>query len=147
MANTGFQGAERGADSLSDLTAPRSARHSEITSPDGFRDVVGYETCGMPVVELTRFIGSRQRIEALVVARAKMVKELSDRPCGFRGAYLIHVSDQEWIDLTVWETEADADAAIIHQAATSGFFGLVDGILGQERGTLVDGSCLDRAGL
>ena len=93
----------------------------------------------MPVVEFTRFVLARERAEELVVARAEMVKEFADHRRGFLAAYLFRVGDQEWIDLTIWETEADANAAMVHEHTSSSFFGLIEGILGQERGTLVSG--------
>jgi hypothetical protein len=67
-----------------------------------------------------------------------MVAGLAAGDGGFRRACLVRVADDEWIDITVWDNDAAADAAIISAQGESGFYQLTDGILGQERGTVVD---------
>lgn len=94
------------------------------------------DACSVPVVEFTRFILGRERTEELVFAHAQMVNELALQR-GLVAAYLVRVGDREWIDLTIWESEPDADASIVRDPGPFKFFGLVEGILGQERGTLV----------
>jgi hypothetical protein len=91
---------------------------------------------GMAVVEFTRFAISLDRTEALLAAHSVMVAGLADHR-GFQRACLVKLGEDEWIDITIWETETAADAAIIRVSATSAFFGLIDRILGQERGTTV----------
>jgi hypothetical protein len=98
----------------------------------------------VPVVEFVRFIISPERTDALVAARTEVVKEFTDRLRGFRGAWLIRVSDEEWIELTGWDTDEDADAAIVYTSKVTSYLGLVEGILGQERGTLLSGCGLGR---
>jgi hypothetical protein len=99
---------------------------------------------GMATIEFTRFAITQDRTEALVAAHAAMVARLAAGCGGFRRACLVQVADDEWIDITVWDNDADADAAIIASPGTSGFFQLTDRILGQERGrTIVDDSGWD----
>jgi hypothetical protein len=47
------------------------------------------------------------------------------------------VGADEWVDITVWDDEAAADAAIVRSTETSGYFELIDRILGQERGMTI----------
>ena len=99
---------------------------------------------GMATIEFTRFAISQDRTEALVAAHAAMVARLAAGYGGFRGACLVRVADDEWIDITVWDSDTDADSAIVRFPGTSGFFQLTDRILGQERGrTVVEDSRQD----
>jgi hypothetical protein len=91
----------------------------------------------MAVVEFTRFAIPQDRTEALVAAHSAMVATLAAACVGFQQACLVELGEDEWIDITIWETEAAADAAIVRVSAMTGFFGLIDRILGQERGTTI----------
>ena len=92
------------------------------------------------ILEFTRFRTHPSRQAALLAARPAMVAALRTGRPGFRGASLVQLDTDEWLDLVVWEAEEDArtSAALGNQpAAVAAFFAAVDEVLGQERGLLV----------
>jgi quinol monooxygenase YgiN len=91
----------------------------------------------MAVVEFIRFAISEDQRDALVAAHSALTSAFADAHAGFQRSCLVQVGAGEWVDITVWDDEAAADAAMVRSSETSGYFELIDRILGQERGMTI----------
>jgi hypothetical protein len=91
------------------------------------------------LVEFTRFRVRPENVLTALAARAALIDVLRRDWAGFVGAILIQIDARDWLDVSVWESEAACEAALVGASSpTATFLGLVDEVLGQERGTVVE---------
>jgi hypothetical protein len=89
----------------------------------------------MPVVEFTRFRVPPEQVPAMLEARAATIETRRSDWTGFVGSLLVRIDDGDWLDVSSWDCEAAWDAALGGSGwAAAAFFGLIDQVLGQERG-------------
>jgi quinol monooxygenase YgiN len=99
------------------------------------------QTGSMALVEFMRFRVQRGNVTALLQARSTMIETFRAENAGYRGGLIVRIGEDDWLDLAVWDNEAACDAALrIPRTATVIFLELIDEVLGQERGTVIDGS-------
>jgi hypothetical protein len=71
----------------------------------------------MPAIEVARYVASDAA--ALVAARPEMVRALRARFPGLIQAVLARGDDGEWIDIFVWASREQAEAAVAGEASIS----------------------------
>lgn len=94
----------------------------------------------MSIVQFTRFrVGPGQRAAVLEARRASLLACQGSEPA-LRAAYLVRLDDAEWLDIAVWDSrpgnEAFDDPA--QAASRAVFYGMLDELLGEECGILVE---------
>ncbi|EGD42979.1 hypothetical protein NBCG_02734 [Nocardioidaceae bacterium Broad-1] len=92
----------------------------------------------MPVMEVTRLRVASDKAAALGEARPAMLAAFSERP-GFVRADLVRLSENEWLDLIVWESSADFAESRRRGAdspAVATFFAAIDAVIAGEEGQL-----------
>lgn len=92
----------------------------------------------MPVMEVTRLRVASEKVAALTAARPGMLAAFRERP-GFVRADLVRVSDDEWLDLIVWERSEDFAESRRRGAdsdAVAEFFAAIDAVVAGEEGAL-----------
>jgi hypothetical protein len=94
----------------------------------------GADTGTVTVVEFVRFRSFPGQQAALRAARTAALDSL--RPIvGFRAAYLVALDDDEWLDVTVWDTPSPpAD----WRDGVAEYTNLMSEVLGEESGILQD---------
>jgi hypothetical protein len=95
----------------------------------------------MALIEFVRFRVRPENVAALLRARAAMIEAFRMDNPGYVGGVMARIGEQDWIDLAVWQSESCCqDALAAAGPSTEAFLSLIDEVLGQERGTVVDGS-------
>jgi heme-degrading monooxygenase HmoA len=92
----------------------------------------------MPVMEVTRLRVAPERAAGLQAARAAMVAAFEERP-GFVRADLVRLSEEEWLDLIVWESSADFAESRRRGGdsdAVRAFFAQIDAVIASDEGQL-----------
>ncbi|MEV4622317.1 hypothetical protein AB0J74_26835 [Asanoa sp. NPDC049573] len=95
----------------------------------------------MTTVELTRFRVPEARADALLAARPAMLRDFESHRAGFRGARLIRLGPDEWLDLVFWRSPDDFAESRRRGADRPGiadFFALIDELISTEQGTTAD---------
>jgi hypothetical protein len=85
-------------------------------------------------VEFVRFRSFPGQLAALRAARTTALDNLQ-RLFGLRGAYLVSLDDDEWLDVTVWDSPsppADWRDRVVE------YTNLMSEVLGEESGILID---------
>jgi hypothetical protein len=85
-------------------------------------------------VEFVRFRSVPGQLAALRAARTTALDNLQRR-FGLRGAYLVSLDDDEWLDVTVWDSPcppADWRDRVVD------YTNLMSEVLGEESGMLID---------
>jgi hypothetical protein len=96
----------------------------------------------MALIEFVRFRVRPDNVAALLEARSAMIESLRTDHAGYLGGVMARIGDHDWLDLAVWETEEACDAALADADRSSdAYLGLIEEVVGQERGTVVGGSC------
>ncbi|MDI6103365.1 antibiotic biosynthesis monooxygenase [Actinoplanes sp. NEAU-A12] len=70
----------------------------------------------MMAMELARFTVDPRDVAAMLAARPAMLAALRERFSGFESLRLVRLDERTWLDVVIWASRADADAA----AATIG---------------------------
>jgi hypothetical protein len=94
-------------------------------------------------VELTRFRVSSELSDALLAARAAMLRDFRTDRDGFLHARLIRLADDEWLDIVSWRTPADLAASRAKGGNLPGiraFFELIGEVISSEQGSTVEES-------
>jgi hypothetical protein len=86
------------------------------------------------VVEFVRFRSFPGHMAALRVARTAALGSLR-RMSGFRGAYLVSLDHDEWLDVTVWDTPSQPGD---WRDSVVDYTNLMGEVLGEESGILID---------
>jgi hypothetical protein len=93
----------------------------------------------MTIVQFTRFRIAPQREPAMLAARQASLRACHGNQPELRGAYLIRLTDGEWLDIAVWAgrpgSEAFDDPA--QAASRAVFYDQIDELVGEECGILV----------
>jgi heme-degrading monooxygenase HmoA len=90
------------------------------------------------IMEVTRLRVSPEHAHELREARAGMLADFRTRD-GFVRADLVHVGDEEWLDLIVWadsESFAESRRRGADTAAIARFFAAIDEVLSSDEGEL-----------
>jgi hypothetical protein len=117
----------------------RTRRAAEITTSCGVGRPSPRHTEAVPLVEFTRFRMQPDNVPTALAARAVLNDVLRSDWAGFVGSMLIQIDAWDWLDLAVWEDEAACDAALTGVSrAMATFLGLIEEVVGQERGTVVE---------
>ncbi|MFD4638957.1 antibiotic biosynthesis monooxygenase [Lentzea sp. NPDC058436] len=90
-------------------------------------------------VELTRFRVKPENVEALLAARPAMIADFEADREGFRGARLVRLPNDEWLDIVEWRTSADYAASSAKGPNLPGvkaFFAAIDSLVVAEEGVL-----------
>jgi hypothetical protein len=112
---------------------------SKITISCGVGTPAPRHAEAVPLVEFTRFRLRPDNVPIALAARAALNDGLRNDWAGFVGSMLIQIDARDWLDLSVWEDEAACDAALTGVSrAMATFLGLVEEVVGQERGTVVE---------
>ena len=88
----------------------------------------------MTAVEFVRFRSFPGQLAALRAARTTALDNLQ-RLFGLRGAYLVSLDHDEWLDVTLWDTPsppADWRERVVE------YTNLMSEVLGEESGILID---------
>jgi len=94
----------------------------------------------MSIVQFTRFRVAADREQDMQAARLAALRACHGSEPELRGAYLIRLGDNEWLDIAMWAGQPTADAFDdpARAASRSIFYDQIDELLGEESGTLVD---------
>lgn len=93
----------------------------------------------MTTVEMTRFRATAA--DALLAARPAMLRDFETDRAGFRGAHLIRLSADEWLDVVFWRSPEDFAESRRRGADRPGiqaFFALIDEVVSSEEGTTTE---------
>jgi hypothetical protein len=94
----------------------------------------------MSIVQFTRFRVTADRERAVLEARLASLRACHGAEPELRGAYLVRLGDNEWLDIAMWAgqpgTKDFDDPA--RAASRAVFYGQIDELLGEEYGILVD---------
>ena len=95
----------------------------------------------MSVIEMTTFTVAPENTQAMLDARAGMVRAFRDDRRGFVAARLVRLDQQTWLDVVEWTDDAAWDESKAKGAnlpAIAAFFGTIAGLVGVERGFRYD---------
>ena len=65
----------------------------------------------MFVLELAHFRARPDHVRQLSARRTALMRALRSRYRGFRSAHIARVCDDEWVDVSLWNTRQDAEDA------------------------------------
>lgn len=94
----------------------------------------------MGIVRFTRFRVAAEREQHVLAARLTSLRACHGSEPGLRGAYLVRLGDNEWLDIAMWDGHPRAEDLDdpARAAARSVFYGQIDELLGEECGIIVD---------
>ena len=93
----------------------------------------------MTTVELTRFRVLPEQTGELLAARVDMLKDFETDRTGFRGARLVQLPDDEWLDIVEWASPEDFAASRNKGGNLPGiarFFAAIDSLVVAEEGVI-----------
>lgn len=94
----------------------------------------------MSIVQFTRFRVAAERERHLLAARVASLRACHGSEPELRGAYLVRLSDNEWLDIAVWAGQPGAEdfKDPARAASRAVFFDQIEELLGEECGILVE---------
>jgi hypothetical protein len=98
----------------------------------------------MSIVQFTRFRVTADREPAVLAARQASLRACRGSEPELRGAWLVRLTDGEWLDIAVWAGQPGAEAFDDPAQAVSRttFYRQIEELLGEECGILVEDAWL-----